>query len=97
MFGVLTWEIFTRCSLVPYFYMNICDIASITSFLKNNRRLSKPETMSTENFTNLVRLWHEDPKVRPKIGTVIRWLNDIKTNQDWLRSEGEKIVNFEDS
>ena len=74
--------------------MNLMTIPAITQFLKNDRRLSKPETMSSSTFANLVGLWHKNPKLRHKITKVIEWLDELSSDKNWMSTEGGKVVEF---
>ena len=75
-------------------YMNLMTIPAITQFLKNDRRLSKPEAMSSSTFANLVGLWHKNPKLRHKITKVIEWLDDLSSDKSWLNTEGGKVIEY---
>ena len=37
MFGVLVWEIFTRCKFFPYYYMNLQGMQAIRKFLERGQ------------------------------------------------------------
>lgn len=78
MYGVLCWEIFTRCNFVPYFSFGVKSGIEILRFLQGNCRLPRPNMIPKDMYIRLVSMWHEDPSCRPSISKVKIWFDAAK-------------------
>ena len=82
MFGVLVWEIFTRCKFIPYFYMSLMTPDAIINFLKCDYRLSKPNTISLNMYGFVCSFWNEYVEERPVMSHVARFLENAEIDCD---------------
>lgn len=78
MFGILVWEIFTRCNYRPYKNCGKVDLnyANLHIFLQNNKRLPRPALLEREIYLKIVALWHENADLRPNISEILKILKN---------------------
>ncbi|XP_077486498.1 uncharacterized protein LOC144097734 [Amblyomma americanum] len=88
-YGVLLWELITR-GVTPY---PDVDHFEIVDFLKQGRRMQRPDFCPRELYRIMLQCWHNDPKMRPPfkklVTEVARVIVILETR------EGEKRANLD--
>ena len=87
MYGVLCWEIFTRCNYMPYQCFGVFGTSEILKYLQGNRRLKRPIIVPKDMYIKLVSIWHEDPHIRPSITKIKQWFNLLEVKHIMVTKE----------
>ncbi len=73
-FGVLMWELLTRCALKPY--PDIKGHREFMSYLRHGGRLEKPASTPVEIWDIMRSCWHKRPDERPTFAALAAVLKD---------------------
>ncbi|KAK8761352.1 hypothetical protein V5799_027381 [Amblyomma americanum] len=85
-YGVLLWELMTR-GVTPYPDVDNWDIAR---FLRQGRRMERPEFCPKELYNLMLQCWQKDPKMRPPFKKLV---TDVANVIDKLaKKRGDKRV-----
>ncbi|XP_077488505.1 hepatocyte growth factor receptor-like isoform X2 [Amblyomma americanum] len=85
-YGVLLWELMTR-GVTPYPDVDNWDIAR---FLRQGRRMERPEFCPRELYNLMLQCWQKDPKMRPPFKKLV---TDVANVIDKLaKKKGDKRV-----
>jgi serine/threonine protein kinase len=87
-FGILFWEIMTR-GRAPYTGM---DNHSVIAYVKNGKRLEKPEYCPEEIYSLMRQCWHSKPGSRPPFNAIANTLHTVLGNQGQVNDNYEQAL-----
>jgi serine/threonine protein kinase len=83
-FGILLWEMLTRCLAVPY--GNINGWNDLMHFLKEGNRLPKPRHCDEKLYQTMMQCWAPDKKDRPRFTDLVKFFDEHHRNVTRNRS-----------
>ena len=88
-FGVLMWELFTRCRTCPYEDLN--DYEEVVSFLESGGRLGKPYNLPDLIYSIMLKCWVPKPDDRPSFSWLITALKNAMRLFQIQRQHGNVV------
>ena len=99
-FGILKWEMLTRCLAVPYGNINGWNGTSIFTFLDENdifisdlmiylkegNRLQKPRHCDEKLYQTMMQCWAPDKRDRPRFTDLVKFFDEHHRNVTRNRS-----------
>jgi serine/threonine protein kinase len=83
-FGILIWEMLTRCRAVPY--GNINEWNDLMTYLKEGNRLQKPRHCDEKLYQTMMKCWAPDKKDRPRFTDLVTFFDEHHRNVTSSRS-----------